>query len=255
MKLEVKLLMLKGKKAVITGGSRGIGKAIALKYARLGADVAVNYNRNADLAESVVNEIKELGCDAFSVQADVSDYNEAEKMIKTVAERFGQIDILVNNAGITKDALLIKMKENQWDDVISANLKSVFNCTKSVSRLMMKQKQGRIINISSVVGIIGNAGQVNYSASKAGIIGLSKTTARELGSRGITVNVIAPGYIETDMTDKLNDSMREQLLNQIPLKKLGKPEDIARLAGFLASDDAEYITGQVINVDGGLAMI
>lgn len=247
--------MLKGKKAIITGGSRGIGKAIALKYAKLGADIAVNYNSKVDLAESVVDEIKTMGCDAFSVQADVSNYNEAEKMIKTVAEKFGKIDILVNNAGITRDALLIKMKEGQWDDVISANLKSVFNCTKAVSRLMMKQKQGRIINISSVVGIIGNAGQVNYSASKAGIIGLSKSTARELGSRGITVNVIAPGYIQTDMTDALNDNMREQLLNQIPLKKLGKPQDIANMAGFLASDDAGYITGQVINIDGGLVMI
>lgn len=248
-------MTLVGKKAIVTGGSRGIGKSIAIYLAKQGADIAVNYNSSAGHAEEVVKEIKSLGREAIAIKADVSDFNEAENLIKTAEEKLGQIDILVNNAGITKDALLIKMKEEDWDDVISANLRSVFNCTKAVSRLMMKQRKGRIINISSVVGIIGNAGQVNYSASKAGIIGFSKSTARELGSRGITVNVIAPGYIQTDMTDKLNDSTKEQILNQIPLKRLGTPEDIANMAVFLASDEAAYITGQVINIDGGMVMI
>lgn len=247
-------MLLEGKKAIVTGGSRGIGKAIALKLAALGADVAINYNSNSNLAQEVVKEITDMGRDAFAVKADVSDFNQAEAMIKAVEEKFNRIDIIVNNAGITKDGLLIKMKEDDWDDVISANLKSVFNCTKSVSKLMIKQRQGRIINISSVVGVIGNAGQGNYSASKAGVIGFSKTIARELGARGITVNVIAPGYIQTDMTDKLSDSLREQLLSQIPVKKLGTPEDVANLAAFLASDDAAYITGQVINIDGGMVM-
>ncbi len=248
-------MLLEGKKAIVTGGSRGIGRAIAIKLAQSGADVAVNYNSNANLAEEVVKEIKSFGRESFSVKADVSDYAQAEEMIKIVEAKFNGVDILVNNAGITKDALLIKMKEDEWEDVISANLKSVFNCTKAVSRLMMKKRQGRIINISSVVGVIGNAGQGNYAASKAGIIGFAKTTARELGIRGITVNVVAPGYIQTDMTDKLSDGMREQLLTQIPLKKLGSTEDVANLVGFLASDEAAYITGQVIHVDGGMVML
>ncbi len=248
-------MLLEGKKAIVTGGSRGIGREIAIKLAQSGADVAVNYNSNRDLAQEVVEKLGEIGRKSFSVKADVSNYSEAEQLIQRAESEFGRIDILVNNAGITKDALLIKMKEVQWDDVISANLKSVFNCTKAVSRLMMKQRQGRIINISSVVGIIGNAGQGNYSASKAGVIGFSKTTARELGARGITVNVIAPGYIQTDMTNQLTDSMREQLLTQIPLKQLGSTEDVANLAKFLASDEASYITGQVIHVDGGMVML
>jgi len=248
-------MILEGKKAIVTGGSRGIGRAIAIKLAQSGADVAINYNSNSSMAEEVVKEIKSFGRDSFSVKADVSVYNQAEEMIKSVESKFGHVDILVNNAGITKDALLIKMKEEEWEDVISANLRSVFNCTKAVSRPMMKKRQGRIINISSVVGIIGNAGQGNYAASKAGIIGFSKTTARELGTRGITVNVIAPGYIQTDMTDKLSEGMREQLLTQIPLKKLGSTQDVANLVGFLASDEAAYITGQVIHVDGGMVML
>ncbi len=248
-------MLLEGKKAVVTGGSRGIGKAIAIKLAQSGADVAVNYNSNSSLAQEVVKQLEGFGRKSISIKADVSKYSEAEELIQKAGSEFGRIDILVNNAGITRDALLIKMKEEQWDDVISANLKSVFNCTKAVSRLMMKQRQGRIINISSVIGIIGNAGQGNYSASKAGIIGFSKTAARELGARGVTVNVIAPGYIQTDMTDQFTDSMREQLLTQIPLKKLGATEDVANLAGFLASDEASYITGQVIHVDGGMVML
>ncbi len=248
-------MLLKDKKAIVTGGSRGIGRAIALKLAALGADVAVNYNSNEALANEVVKEISQLGRKAIAVKANVSDLDEAQEMIQQVGSEFGGIDILINNAGMTKDGLLLKMKEEDWDQVISTNLKSVFNCTKAISRLMIKQKQGRIINISSVVGIIGNAGQGNYSASKAGIIGFSKTMARELGSRGITVNVIAPGYIQTDMTETMNENIKEQLLNQIPIKRLGNPEDIANLAGFLASDEASYITGQVINVDGGMVMI
>lgn len=247
--------MLNNKKAIVTGGSRGIGRAIALKLAELGADVAINYNSNEALANEVVNEISQLGRNAIAVKANVSDFDEANDMIKQVESEFGRIDILVNNAGVTKDGLLLKMKEEDWDQVISINLKSVFNCTKAITKKMIKQKQGRIINISSVVGIIGNAGQANYSASKAGVIGFSKTTARELGSRGITVNVIAPGYIQTDMTENMNENIKEQLLNQIPAKRLGNPEDIANLTGFLASEEASYITGQVINVDGGMVMI
>lgn len=247
-------MILEGKKALVTGASKGIGKAIAIKLASLGADVAVNYSMSAEKAEETVSTILEKGGDAFSIKADVSDFKQASEMIQTVEARFGKIDILVNNAGIAKDDLLLKMNEQQWDEVISANLKSVFNCTKAVSKLMLKQKSGRIINISSVVGVAGNPGQCNYAASKAGIIGFSKSAAAELGSRGITVNVIAPGYIETDMTGKLNDEIKEMLLGRIPLKKFGKPEDVANLAGFLASDEASYITGQVIHVDGGMVM-
>lgn len=248
-------MILDGKKALVTGASKGIGKAIALKLASLGADVAVNYSSSAEKAEETVKEIAALGRETFSIKADVSDFNEASEMIKSVEKKFGRIDILVNNAGITKDDLLLKMDEQQWDDVITSNLKSVFNCTKAISRLMLKQRSGRIINISSVVGVAGNPGQGNYAASKAGIIGFSKSVAAELGARGITVNIIAPGYIETDMTGKLNDEIKDMLLQRIPLKRLGKPEDVANLAGFLASDDAAYITGQVIHVDGGMVMV
>lgn len=248
-------MILDGKKALVTGASKGIGKAIALKLASLGADVAVNYSSSAEKAEETVKEIAALGRETFSIKADVSDFNEASEMIKSVEKKFSRIDILVNNAGITKDDLLLKMDEQQWDDVITSNLKSVFNCTKAISRLMLKQRSGRIINISSVVGVAGNPGQGNYAASKAGIIGFSKSVAAELGARGITVNIIAPGYIETDMTGKLNDEIKDMLLQRIPLKRLGKPEDVANLAGFLASDDAAYITGQVIHVDGGMVMV
>lgn len=248
-------MILDGKKALVTGASKGIGKAIALKLAFLGADVAVNYSSSAEKAEETVKEIAALGRETFSIKADVSDFNEASEMIKSVEKKFSRIDILVNNAGITKDDLLLKMDEQQWDDVITSNLKSVFNCTKAISRLMLKQRSGRIINISSVVGVAGNPGQGNYAASKAGIIGFSKSVAAELGARGITVNIIAPGYIETDMTGKLNDEIKDMLLQRIPLKRLGKPEDVANLAGFLASDDAAYITGQVIHVDGGMVMV
>jgi len=243
---------LEGKKALVTGASRGIGKAIAMELALLGADVAINYNNSAEKAEEVATEIRAMGRKSLTIQADVSKFEEAEALVNKVNEEFGQIDILVNNAGITKDTLLLKMKEEQFDDVISANLKSTFNCTKVAIKLMMKKKYGRIINVASVVGITGNAGQANYAASKAGVIGFTKSTAIEIGSRGITVNAIAPGYIETDMTDNLNEKVKEQLLGRIPLKKLGQPKDVANLVAFLASDNAEYITGQVIKVDGGM---
>ncbi|NLK71776.1 MAG: 3-oxoacyl-[acyl-carrier-protein] reductase [Clostridiales bacterium] len=250
-------MLLEGKKAVVTGSSRGIGKAIALKLAREGADVVINYYMDSDLAdaESVVNEIKALGRDALAVQGDVSDSSQAENIIKEAEDRFGRVDILVNNAGITRDGLLIKMKEEEWDAVLNANLKSVYNCTKAVAKLMMKQRYGRIVNIASVVGVTGNAGQGNYAASKAGVIGFSKSIAKELASRNITVNAIAPGFIQTDMTKKLSDSIIEQINSQIPQGRMGTAEDVANLAGFLASDEAAYITGQVINVDGGMVML
>lgn len=250
-------MLLEGKKAVVTGSSRGIGKAIALKLAREGADVVINYYMDSDLAdaESVVKEIKALGRDALAVQGDVSDFSQAENIIKEAEDRFGRVDILVNNAGITRDGLLIKMKEEEWDAVLNANLKSVFNCTKAVAKLMMKQRYGRIVNIASVVGVTGNAGQGNYAASKAGVIGFSKSIAKELASRNITVNAIAPGFIQTDMTKKLSDNIIEQINSQIPQGRMGTAEDVANLAGFLASDEAAYITGQVINVDGGMVML
>lgn len=246
--------MLAGKVAVVTGAGRGIGKAIALKLSALGASVVINYRSSAQEAEALVKEITLQGGKAEAVQGDVAVFEDAEKVIKFAAEKFGKIDILVNNAGITKDTLLLRMKAEDFERVVDVNLKSVFNCTKHVSALMLKQKYGRIINISSVVGLIGNAGQANYAASKAGIIGFTRSIAKELGSRGITVNAIAPGFIETDMTDVLSDKIKEKLIENVPIKRLGSPEDVANLAAFLASDNASYITGQVINVDGGMVM-
>ncbi|MDQ0270271.1 3-oxoacyl-[acyl-carrier-protein] reductase [Cytobacillus purgationiresistens] len=243
-----------GKTAIVTGASRGIGKEIALKLASLGASVAVNYAGSEARANEVVDEIKAIGMDAFAVQCDVSNSDSVTAMIKEVMEKFGKIDILVNNAGITKDNLLMRMKEDEWDDVINTNLKGVFLCTKGVTRQMMKQRSGRIINISSIVGVSGNPGQANYVAAKSGVIGLTKTTAKELASRGITVNAIAPGFITTDMTDQLNDDLREQMLKQIPLAKFGEPEDIANVVAFLASDESKYMTGQTLHVDGGMVM-
>ena len=246
--------MLNDKIAVVTGASRGIGRQIALTMAKEGAAVIVNYNGSAAGAEAVVKEICEAGGQAEAVQCNVSDYAKAEEFLKYVIGKYKRIDILENNAGITKDNLLMKMSEEEFDAVIDINLKGTFNCIKHVSRQMLKQRGGRIINISSVSGVMGNAGQANYCASKAGIIGLTKAVARELGSRGITVNAIAPGFIDTEMTAVLPDSVKEAMGEQIPLKRFGRTEDVADMAAYLASDKAGYITGQVICVDGGMAM-
>ncbi|GBF71960.1 beta-ketoacyl-ACP reductase [Paenibacillus sp. 598K] len=245
---------LQGKSALVTGASRGIGRAIALALAEAGADVAVNYAGSEAAAAETVQAIEALGRRAVAFQANVGKPAEFEAMTKQVIEAFGSLDILVNNAGITRDNLLMRMKEEEFDQVIETNLKGVFNGIKAVTRPMMKQRSGRIINISSVVGVLGNPGQANYVAAKAGVIGLTKSAARELASRGITVNCVAPGFIETDMTDKLSDEMRESLGAQIPLARLGRPEDIAMAVRFLASDAAAYMTGQTVHVDGGMYM-
>ena len=246
--------MLTGKVAVVTGASRGIGHQIAKTMAREGATVIVNYNGSAAKAEEVVAEIIEAGGQAEAIQCNISDYAASQEFLANVISKYKRIDILVNNAGITRDNLLMKMSEEDFDAVLATNLKGAFNCTKHVSRQMLKQKSGRIINISSVSGVMGNAGQANYCASKAGVIGLTKSVARELGSRGITVNAIAPGFIETEMTEVLSEDVKKAMGDQIPLKRFGKTEDIAEMAAFLASDKAAYVTGQVISVDGGMAM-
>jgi 3-oxoacyl-[acyl-carrier protein] reductase len=245
---------LKGKVALVTGASRGIGRACALYLAELGAKVAVNYARSSAQADQVVAQIREMGGEAVAIQADVSKQADVEAMVEETIQTLSGLDILINNAGITRDTLLIRMKEEDWDQVLDTNLKSVFLVTKAASKYMMKKRQGRIINISSVIGVAGNAGQANYAASKAGIIGFSKSIAKELAARNILVNMIAPGFIDTDMTEVLNDQVKEGILSQIPLNRYGKPEDIAHLAGFLASDESGYITGQVIHVDGGMIM-
>ncbi|WP_374719158.1 3-oxoacyl-[acyl-carrier-protein] reductase [Parageobacillus toebii] len=246
--------MLQGKVALVTGASRGIGRAIALELARQGAKVAVNYAGNEAKANEVVEEIKNMGGEAFAIQADVSNVEAVDQMVKAVLERFERIDILVNNAGITRDNLLMRMKEEEWDDVININLKGVFNCTKAVTRPMMKQRYGRIVNIASIVGVSGNPGQANYVAAKAGVIGLTKTAARELASRNITVNAVAPGFITTDMTDRLSEELKAEMLKQIPLARFGEPEDVAKVVSFLVSDAASYMTGQTLHVDGGMVM-
>lgn len=247
-------MVFEGKIAIITGSGKGIGKEIALELVKGGAKCVINYASSAAGAEQTVNQIKEMGGDAYAYKCDVSDYAEVEKMMADVLEHYGRIDILVNNAGITKDNLMLKMTEEDFEAVIDINLKGAFNCMKAVTKPMMKQRYGRIINITSIVGVIGNAGQVNYSASKAGMIGMTKSAARELASRNITVNAVAPGFIQTDMTDVLSDAVKEQLLNQIPMKKLGQTSDIANAVCFLADEKASYITGQVLNVNGGMAM-
>ena len=246
--------MLEGKVAVVTGASRGIGREVALTLAGYGATVIVNYCGSKDKAEAVVEEIAAAGGTAKAYQGDVSEFDVAKEMMTSVKKEFGSIDILVNNAGITKDNLILKMSEEEFDKVIEVNLKGAFNCMKHVSRIMLKQRYGHITNMSSVSGVMGNAGQVNYCASKAGIIGMTKSLARELGSRGITVNAIAPGYIQTEMTDVLPDDVKESILGTIPLKRMGQTKDIAEAVAFLASDKAAYITGQTISVDGGMGM-
>ncbi|CAH0183549.1 MULTISPECIES: 3-oxoacyl-[acyl-carrier-protein] reductase [Peribacillus] len=247
-------MILEGKKALVTGASRGIGREVALELARQGADVAINYSGSEAKANEVVDEIKALGRKAFAIQCDVANSESVTSMIKEVVEQFGRVDILVNNAGITRDNLLMRMKEEEWDSVINTNLKGVFLCTKAVTRQMMKQRSGRIINMASIVGVSGNAGQANYVAAKAGVIGLTKTTAKELASRGITVNAIAPGFISTDMTGELPEDVRKAMLDQIPLARFGDPKDIAAVASFLASEASKYMTGQTLHVDGGMVM-
>ncbi|HLT57102.1 MAG TPA: 3-oxoacyl-[acyl-carrier-protein] reductase [Bacillota bacterium] len=246
--------MLKGKNVLVTGASRGIGRAIALELGRNGANVAVNYAGSKEKAEEVVNELKEMDVQAFAIQADVSSEADVKGMVKEVISQFGSLDILVNNAGITRDNLLMRMKEEEFDQVINTNLKGVFLCTKAVTRQMMKQKSGKIINVASIVGVSGNPGQANYVAAKAGVIGLTKTTAKELASRNILVNAVAPGFIATDMTEELTEEQKEAMLKLIPLERLGQPEDVAKVVRFLASDDASYITGQTIHIDGGMVM-
>lgn len=242
------------KTAVVTGASRGIGKAIALALAKDGFNVVINYNGNKEKAEQVKKECEDFGVNAITVKANVADFTESENLIKEAVSTFGSIDVLVNNSGITKDTLLLRMKEEDFDSVIDVNLKGTFNTIKHAARQMMKQRNGSIINMSSVVGISGNAGQINYAASKAGVIGLTKSVARELASRGIRANAVAPGFIETDMTDELNDKAKEEILKTIPLNDTGKSEDVANLVAFLASEKSRYITGQVIHVDGGMLM-
>ena len=246
--------MLTGKVALVTGAGRGIGRQIALTLAAQNAFVIVNYNGSKDKAEETVSVIKAAGGDAVSYKCNVSDFEECQQMITAIIKEYKHIDILVNNAGITRDGLIMKMSEDDYDAVLDTNLKGTFNTIRHMSRYFLKQKSGRIINISSVSGILGNAGQANYSASKAGVIGLTKAVARELASRGITVNAVAPGFVDTDMTDALSDSAKENLISQIPLGRTGKPQDIANAVLFLASDAAGYITGQVLSVDGGMAI-
>lgn len=250
----------KNKKAIVTGGTRGIGRAIVKElatntnYKGVLSDVAFIYNKSDEAAQQLVKELENSQTKIFAIKADVASFEESQRAISEAIEKLGGIDFLINNAGITRDTLLLRMSEKDFDDVIDANLKSVFNCTKAVLKNLVSQRSGRIVNISSVVALIGNPGQANYVASKAGVIGFTKSVAREVASRGITVNAIAPGFIKSDMTDKLTDDQKQKLVQNIPLGKIGTPENIAKMVAFLCSDDAEYITGQVFAVDGGLTM-
>ncbi|MDO8885354.1 3-oxoacyl-[acyl-carrier-protein] reductase [Candidatus Oleimmundimicrobium sp.] len=247
-------MTFKNKVALVTGSTKGIGKEICLKFAELGADIVVNARSSEVEAEPLINKIKNLGRKAIFIQADVSVFDEASSLIEQAIQKMGKVDILINNAGITRDNLIIRMKEDEWDSVLNVNLKGTFNCIKAVSRHMIKRREGVIINLSSVVGLIGNAGQANYSASKAGVIALTKTVAKEFASRGIRANAVAPGFIQTKMTERLSDEVKNKVLENIPLAKFGSPRDVANVVAFLASDDARYITGQVISVDGGMIM-
>lgn len=247
-------MLLQGKIALITGGSRGIGRATAILLAEHGADIIINYAGNKQAADEVCEAVKKLGRKVLAIQANVSKSDEVQKMIDDAVKEFGRIDILVNNAGITKDGLLMRMKDEDWSSVIDTNLTGVYNCSKAVTKPMMKQKAGSIVNMSSVVGVNGNVGQSNYAASKAGIIGFSKALAKELASRNIRVNAIAPGFIATDMTTDLSDKVKEEMLKNIPLNSLGTAEDVAQAVLFLASDASKYITGQTLHVDGGMVM-
>ncbi len=249
---KIKMKLLSGKVALITGGSRGIGEAIVLKYASEGADVAFTFLSSDEKAQAIVTEASNYGVKVIAYRSDASDYQQAEKLVNDVIEAFGKIDILINNAGITKDTLMLRMSEDQWDQVINVNLKSVFNLTKHVLKPMMKNRSGSIINMGSVVGVFGNAGQANYAASKAGIIGFSKSIAKEVGSRNIRSNVIAPGFIETDMTHILTEDQKKAYIDSIPLKRLGAGEDVANACVYLGSDLSAYVSGQVLSVCGAL---
>ncbi|TYT22815.1 3-oxoacyl-[acyl-carrier-protein] reductase [Dictyoglomus thermophilum] len=246
--------MFRDKVALVTGGSRGIGRAIVLSLAKEGAKVLINYKGNEKAAMETLEEVKKIGAEGEIFRADVSVEEEVEKMFNFILEKWGRLDILVNNAGITKDNLLIRMKNEEWEQVINTNLKGVFYCTRAAVKIMLKQRYGRIINVSSVIGLRGNIGQANYAAAKAGIIGFTKAVAREVASRGITVNAVAPGFILTDMTEVLSEEMKKKVLEEIPMGRFGNPEDVANVVKFLASDEASYITGVVLSIDGGLSI-